>query len=97
MKSEAPGAEEQLSYGMPHFSHQGQPVYFAANKAHVGVYGLTGPGDVQDALGEHLAGRGTLRSAFDRPLPLAALRAAVRARIDQNEALAPAGDRRPAR
>jgi hypothetical protein len=39
----------------------------------------------------------TLRFAFDRPLPIAALHAAVRARVDQNEAPAPANSRRPAR
>ena len=97
VKSEAPSAEEQLSYGMPHYDHHGRLVYFAANKAHVGVYGLTDRSDVANELQEHLASRGTLRFAFDRPLPIAALHAAVRARVDQNEALALANSRRPAR
>ena len=91
VKSEAPCAGERLSYGMPHYDHHGRLVYFAANRAHVGVYGLTSRSDVPDELHEHLTARGTLRFAFDRPLPIAALHAAVRARVDQNEAPAPAG------
>jgi uncharacterized protein YdhG (YjbR/CyaY superfamily) len=97
VKDEAPGAGERLSYGMPHYDHHGRLVYFAVNKAHVGVYGLIGRRDVPGELREHLAARGTLRFAFDRPLPIAALHAAVRARVDQNEALALAKSRRPAR
>jgi uncharacterized protein YdhG (YjbR/CyaY superfamily) len=97
VKSEAPGAEERLSYGMPHYDRQGRLVYFAANKAHVGVYGLSGGNDVPDELRENLAARGTLRFAFDRPLPIEALRAAVRARVDQNKAQALANGRRPGR
>lgn len=97
VKSEAPDAEERLSYGMPHYAGHGRLVYFAANKAHVGVYGLSGGNDVPDELRENLAARGTLRFAFDRPVPIEALRAAVRARIDQNRAQTPAGGRRPGR
>jgi len=97
VKSQAPSAEERLSYSMPHYDHLGRLVYFAANKAHVGVYGLTDRSDVANELQEHLASRGTLRFAFDRPLPIAALQAAVRARVDQNEAVALANGRRPAR
>jgi len=97
VKSQAPSAEERLSYSMPHYDHLGRLVYFAANKAHVGVYGLTDRSDVANELQEHLASRGTLRFAFDRPLPIAALQAAVRARVDQNEAAALANGRRPAR
>jgi uncharacterized protein YdhG (YjbR/CyaY superfamily) len=95
VRSEAPGAEERLSYGMPHYDHHGRLVYFAVNKAHVGVYGLAGRGDVPDELREHFAARGTLRFAFDRPLPIAALNGAVRARVAQNEALAHARSRPP--
>ncbi|MBO0684178.1 MAG: DUF1801 domain-containing protein [Candidatus Dormibacteraeota bacterium] len=86
VKSEAPDAEERLSYGMPHYDHHGRLVYFAVNKAHVGVYGLTGRSDVPRDLREYFAARGTLRFAFDRPLPIAALHVAVRARVDQNQA-----------
>jgi hypothetical protein len=53
--------------------------------------------DVPDQLREHLAARATLRFAFDRSLPIAALHAAVRARVEQKEAQPLANSRRSAR
>jgi uncharacterized protein YdhG (YjbR/CyaY superfamily) len=72
VKAVAPGAVEKISYGMPHYNHHGRLVYFAALKAHIGVYGLVG----------------TLRFSYGEPLPVPALRAALKARVQQNEATA---------
>lgn len=46
VKSEAPSAEEGLSYGMPYYEYHGRLAYFAVHKTHIGVYGLAGRGDV---------------------------------------------------
>jgi len=84
--SEAPNADERLSYGMPYYDYHGRVIYFAVHKGHVGVYGLAGLGDTAAELRDHFVERGTLRFPFDRPLPMDALHMAVRARIRQNEA-----------
>lgn len=91
VRSEAPGAGERLSYGMPLYEDRGRLVYFAVHQRHVGVYGLVGRADAPDELRAHVAERGTLRFSFDRSLPVAALRAAVRARVEQNRVAALAG------
>jgi uncharacterized protein YdhG (YjbR/CyaY superfamily) len=81
----APDAVERLSYGMPYYELHGRLVYFAAHKAHVGVYGLVGAVDAPAGLEPHLAERGTLRFRFGQPLPIDELKSALRARIEQNE------------
>jgi uncharacterized protein YdhG (YjbR/CyaY superfamily) len=91
VRSEAPGAGERPSYGMPFYEGHGRLVYFAGHQAHVGVYGLVGRAATPDELRPFVAERGTLKFAFDRPLPVAALRAAVRTRVEQNRADALAG------
>jgi uncharacterized protein YdhG (YjbR/CyaY superfamily) len=68
--SEAPKADERLSYGMPYYEYHGRLIYFAAHKRHIGVYGLAGLGEVTASLQDHFAERGTLRFRFDEPLPI---------------------------
>ena len=85
VEAEAPAAEERISYGMPSYHHHGRLVYFAAQKKHVGVYGLVGAEDAAPELARYLAERGTLRIPFGEPVPLDALRSALRARVAENE------------
>ena len=87
--SVAPEAEEKLSYGMPYYSHHGRLVYFAAFKAHVGVY-LMGPSKEQFAreLARWRSSKATLRFEFGERLPLALLRRVLRARVVENLAAA---------
>jgi uncharacterized protein YdhG (YjbR/CyaY superfamily) len=89
--TEAPHAVERLSYGMPYYDLRGRLVYFAAHKAHVGVYGLVGAVDAPAGLQPHLAERGTLRFPFGQRLPIKELKSALRARIEQNEGAVRAG------
>lgn len=79
-----PELAEKISYGMPSYEFRGQRlVHFAAAKTHVGVYGLVHvdsnvPGD----LAEYLNHRSTLQLRFDRPVPAAALAAALSDKVD---------------
>lgn len=85
VKREAPGAVERLSYGMPFYELGGRLLYFAAHKAHVGVYGLVGAVGAPAGLEAHLAERGTLRFPFGQRLPISELQSALRARVEQNQ------------
>lgn len=85
VRREAPGAVERLSYGMPYYELQGRLVYFAAHKAHIGVYGLVGAVDAPAGLEPYLAERGTLRFPFGQRLPISDLQSALRARVEQSQ------------
>ena len=78
--AELPTATERIRYGMPSYDYRGQRfIHFAAAKAHLGVYGLVHEdGVVPDGLSPFLDYRSTLRIPYDRPLPSAALAAAIR-------------------
>lgn len=58
IRKQFPDVEEKISYNMPAFSLNGNTVYFAASKNHIGmypVYGSTG----NKAIIEKYRGRGT--------------------------------------
>lgn len=94
IKGEAAGASERLSYGMPYYELDGRLVYFAAHKAHVGVYGLAGGAEAPPGLNGYLAARGTLQFPFGQLLPIDELQSALRVLVEQNQAPArTAGDR----
>ena len=83
IRSAAPSAVESIKYGMPYYEYGGGHVYFAAHKNHVGAYALVHvDGSVPERLKEYVDHRSTLRFPFDRPLPSAAIRDAVRDRLN---------------
>ena len=93
--SAAPSATEKLSYGMPFYDYFGRLVYFGGYKTHVGVYGLAHvEGDVSEQLKPYLDHRSTLRFSPDGALPVAALQAAIRRRMKENESGHREGPRR---
>lgn len=67
-----PQAQEQISYRMPAYKLAGQPLlYFAAFKAHIGLYPMVG--GIKAAFAKELApfpqSKGTVRFPHDRPVP----------------------------
>ena len=89
IRDAAPGATEQISYGMPAFK-QGRPlVAYAAFKHHCSLFGMSAA--LFDAMGDELAGwrtsKGTIQFTPDRPLPEALVRKIVRARLAENARL----------
>lgn len=81
IRSEAPLAEERISYGMPSYHLDGRLAYFSLHAHHIGLY----PADRVDAeaagLGTHLAAKSTLQFRLDEPLPVDAIRRFIKRRV----------------
>jgi uncharacterized protein YdhG (YjbR/CyaY superfamily) len=93
IKAAAPDAVEAISYGMPAFMYQGQPlVYFGAWKNHCALYGA-GVDAHQDELTGYDTSKGTIRFPLGASLPEALVKTVVSARVAKIEAAA-AGRRR---
>jgi uncharacterized protein YdhG (YjbR/CyaY superfamily) len=85
IKTEAPGAIEKISYGMPAFYLNGNLVYFAAFKDHYGFFpspsGITA---FEKELIPYRSGKGTLRFPFDKPIPWDILKKVIHYRVEEN-------------
>jgi uncharacterized protein YdhG (YjbR/CyaY superfamily) len=78
----APEAVEGISYGMPAYKVDGKPlVYFAAAKAHCGLYGNNARFLAPDELARIDHSKGTLRFTPDSPLPETIVEKVVRGRL----------------
>lgn len=89
IRAEAPRATEKMSYGIPFYEYGEKPntfqsrlVYFAAQKKHIAIY----PAGEAKGLEQYLTERSTLRFPLDKPLPMAKIRAFVRARYKERDA-----------
>ena len=88
----APGAQEVISYRMPAFRRHGILVYFAAFKAHIGLYPpVSGDASLEKALSPYAGPKGNLRFPLDRPIPYALIKRVVLLRVKQDLARAAAG------
>lgn len=85
IKAAAPGAKELISYQMPAFARNGNLVYFAALKNHIGFY-PTGSGieAFQDELAGYEVTKGSVKFPLDQPLPLELITRIVQFRVSQN-------------
>ena len=84
IRAEAPQATEKMSYGIPFYEYGEKPntfqsrlIYFAAQKNHIAVY----PAGDAKGLQQYLTEKSTLRFPLNKPLPIAKIRALVRARV----------------
>lgn len=85
IKAAAPGAEERISYQMPAFYLQGNLVYFAAFKNHIGFYPTSSAiAAFPRELAPYEASKGTVRFPLDKPLPLKLIAKIVRFRVAEN-------------
>jgi uncharacterized protein YdhG (YjbR/CyaY superfamily) len=89
IRAEAPKATEKMSYGIPFYEYGVKPgtfasrlIYFAVQKKHIAIY----PAGDAKGLEPYLTERSTLRFPLDKPLPMAKLRALVRARVKERDA-----------
>jgi uncharacterized protein YdhG (YjbR/CyaY superfamily) len=81
----APQAEEKISYRMPAFAMNGDLVYFAAFKKHVGVYPpVRGDDKLRKELARYRNDRGNLRFPLDEPIPYDLIARVVRFRIKEH-------------
>jgi uncharacterized protein YdhG (YjbR/CyaY superfamily) len=80
-------AEETIKYGMPTFVLDGNLVYFAAFKKHIGFYGTSvemGGGALRGELSAYAGPKGSLKFPFGQPVPLDLVRRIVQIRIADN-------------
>ncbi len=85
IKASAPEAEEKISYQMPTFYDNGNLVYFAAYKKHIGFYPTSSgiPANKKE-LASYKTSKGAVQFPIDRPLPLALIKRIVKFRVLEN-------------
>lgn len=83
----APMAEERISYGMPAFMYHGPLVFFAAQKHHLGFYGVSKVviDRFHDQLRQYRTSTTTLHFSADNPFPASLVTRIVKARVEENE------------
>jgi len=91
IRSEAPHADEAISYAIPTFDLHGKHVcHFAGFKGHLSFFPT---GQAADAFAAELTGykggRGTVQLPWGRPLPEDLIRRMVRYRVERLSAAAP--------
>ena len=93
----APEAQEVISYRMPAFRQSGILVYFAAFKAHIGLYPpVRGDAALEAALARYAGPKGNLKFPLDQPIPYDLIERVVRLRVKQDRSLGAAkGKKKP--
>jgi uncharacterized protein YdhG (YjbR/CyaY superfamily) len=85
IRDAAPEAEETIKYQMPTFMLNGNLVYFAAFKKHIGFYPIpSGIEAFKDELARYAQGKGSVRFPLDQPMPLDLIRRIVKWRVQEN-------------
>ena len=81
----APEAREVISYRMPAFKQDGILIYFAAFKAHIGVYPpVSGDARLEKALARYAGPKGNLKFPLDEPIPYDLIRRIVTLNVKRN-------------
>ena len=89
IRDAAPRATEVVSYRMPAFKGHGILVYFAAFKAHIGLFPpVSGDAAIEKAIAPYAGPKGNLRFPLDEPMPYALIGRIVRLRVKQDDAKA---------
>jgi uncharacterized protein YdhG (YjbR/CyaY superfamily) len=85
IRSAAPGATENLKWGMPAYSYQKILVTFALFKNHIGFYPMP---SVIKSFAKELAGfqtaKGSVQFSHDKNLPFALIKKIVRFRVKES-------------
>ena len=85
IKEAAPEATEKISWKMPTFVLNGNLVFFAAFKKHIGFYPLpSGIEAFKDELLEYKSSKGSVQFPLNKPLPFDLISRMVKARVDDN-------------
>jgi uncharacterized protein YdhG (YjbR/CyaY superfamily) len=88
VRAAVPDAEETIKYGMPTYVHNGNLVYFAAFKKHVGFFGTSlemGDGALKDELSVYAGPKGSLKFPLGKPVPLDLITRIVEIRVKENQ------------
>jgi uncharacterized protein YdhG (YjbR/CyaY superfamily) len=85
IKASAPGAVEKISYNMPAFYLNGDLVWFAVWKHHIGFYPRTSEMDASiEGLSTYKGTKGSLHFPLDRPMPYELIAKIVKFRVAEN-------------
>jgi uncharacterized protein YdhG (YjbR/CyaY superfamily) len=95
IRKAAPGAEEKISYGIPAFTLDGNLVYFAAFKNHIGFYPPVRDAKLKKEAAIYAGEKGNLRFPLDQPIPYPLVARIVKARVRENSAKAAGNARVP--
>jgi uncharacterized protein YdhG (YjbR/CyaY superfamily) len=85
IRETAPGATENLKWGMPAFSHRGILVMFAGFKHHIGFYPT--PSAIKafaKNLSRYKTAKGSIQFPLEKPLPLPLIRKITAFRIRES-------------
>jgi|SRR5260370_986304 uncharacterized protein YdhG (YjbR/CyaY superfamily) len=85
IRQAAPGAEEKISYKMPAFTLEGDLIYFAAFKKHIGIYPpVRGDENLRKETSRYRGEKGNLKLPLDEPIPYALIRRLVKFRLKEH-------------
>lgn len=85
IRKAAPEAFEGISYQMPTFKLNGNLVYFAAFKKHIGFYPTSsGIEAFKDELSAYKKGKGSVQFPLDKPIPYDLVEKIVLFRVKEN-------------
>jgi len=85
IRKAAPKAEETIKYGMPTFTLNGNLIFFAAFKNHIGFYPIPqGIDAFKKELSIYKQGKGSVQFPIDKPMPLALISKIVKFRVKKN-------------
>lgn len=92
IRSEAPDAQETISYQMPTFVLHGNLVHFAAFPNHIGFYPTpSGIERFQREISKYKHAKGSVQFPLDQPIPYDLIGKIVRFRVKENLAKASKG------
>ena len=85
IRDTAPGAKEELKWGMPAYSYHRILVMFAGFKNHVSLFPTASAVRAfKKELGERLTSTGTVQFPLDQPLPFALIRRITAFRVKES-------------
>jgi uncharacterized protein YdhG (YjbR/CyaY superfamily) len=85
IRKAAPRAEERISYQIPCFALNGNLVYFAAFKKHIGFYPTSSAvRKFKKELSVYEGAKGSVRFPLDKPIPHGLISKIVKFRVKEN-------------
>lgn len=86
IKEAAPDAEETIKYKMPTFTLEGNLVYFAGFKKHIGFYPPTSTGSARfkKEIAPYEGPKRSLKFPLDKPIPYGLIGRIVKVRVKEN-------------
>ena len=91
IRQAAPGSEEAIKYQIPAFTLNGNLIFFAAYKKHIGLYPAPrGAEKFKKELSAYEGGKGTVQFPLDEPVPFDLISRIVKFRVAENLEIAKA-------